>query len=261
MLAVESQRLGARLAWRIRWVAVRGIASALAGVLVLGVGGRLVMLASRLLHPDAIGRTTENGNRIGEFTVEGTVALVVFGGLLGGLIAGVIWVLVKEWIPPNSALVGSGVIAIGGFQLIEADNPDFVILEGPAPDLVLLVGLLFAFGVVLHHLDRWLGTRLPEATGVISIGFYSVLVAVAVPLALPTFGAFFTREFCFCEHPPIWTGVFLLMTALVTVWWWISHSRGRDAPSSTMRLVGRSGVVLAVIAGAIHLTGQIIHIL
>lgn len=261
MFTVESQRLGARLARRIRWVAVRGIASALAGVLVLGVGGRLAMLASRFLHPDAIGRTTENGNRIGEFTIEGTVALILFGGLLGGLIAGVIWVLVKEWIPPNSALVGSGVIAIGGFELIEADNPDFVILEGPAPDLVLLVGLLFAFGVVLHRLDRWFGARLPEATGVISIGLYSVLVAVAVPVALPTFGAFFTRDFCFCEHPPIWTGVFLVMTTLVTLWWWISHLRGKDAPSSTMRLVGRSSLLLAVISGAVHLTGQIIHIL
>lgn len=141
VFTVESRRLGARLAWRIRWVAVRGIASAFAGVLVLGVGGRLVMLASRFLHPDAIGRTTDNGNRIGEFTVEGTVARILFGGLLSGLVAGVIWALVKEWIPPNPALVGFGVIAIGGFQLIEADNPDFVILEGPGPDLALLVGL------------------------------------------------------------------------------------------------------------------------
>lgn len=220
------------------------------------------MLASRFLHPDAIGRTTENGNRIGEFTVEGTVGLVVFGGLVGGLIAGVIWVLVKEWIGRSPVLVGFGVIAIGGFRLIEADNPDFVILEGPTPDLALLLGLLFAFGVVLHHFDGWLQDRLPEVTGFLSIGVYSVLVALAVPLAIPTFGAFFTRDFCFCARPPVWTGVFLVLTALVTLWWWVSHSsRGRESPSPTMRLVGRSSLLLAAIAGAIHLTGQIVNIL
>lgn len=219
------------------------------------------MLASRLLHPDAIGRTTENGNRIGELTIGGTMALILFGGLLGGLIAGVIWVLVKEWIPSSSVAVGFGVIALGGSQLIEADNPDFVILRGPAPDLVLLLGLLFAFGLVLHHLDRWLEARLPEANGVIPVVLYSVLVAVALPLAIPTFGAFFTREFCTCEHPPIWTGAFLVITTLVTLWWWTSKVRGLDAPSPPMRLVARSGLLLAVIAGVIHLTGQIIQIL
>lgn len=219
------------------------------------------MLASRFLHPDAIGRFTDNGNRIGEFTVEGTVGLILFGGLFGGLSAGVIWALVKEWIPPKPALVGFGVIAVGGFQLIEADNADFVILEQPAPDLILLVGLLFTFGVALHHLDRWLEARLPEATGIKSIGLYSVLVALALPIAIRTFGLFFSREFCFCGHPPTWTGVFLVMTTLITLWWWISHLRGSHAPSSTMRLIGRLSLLLAVIAGAVHLTDQVIRIL
>jgi hypothetical protein len=49
---------------RIRWIAVGGLAGVVSGVLVLGLGGRLVMLASRLLHPDTAGRLTENGNRI-----------------------------------------------------------------------------------------------------------------------------------------------------------------------------------------------------
>ncbi len=39
----------------------------------------MVMLASRLIHPDAVGRITENGNRIGEFTLEGTIGLILFG--------------------------------------------------------------------------------------------------------------------------------------------------------------------------------------
>ena len=261
MLTEESQSVRARLAWRIRWIAVRLIASGVTGAVVFGLGGRLVMLASRFLHPDAVGRVTENGNRIGEFTVEGTVALILFGALFGGLIASFVWVVVKEWIPPHPALVGLGATAIGGFMLIEADNRDFVLLEGPAPDLLLLVGLLFAFGMVLHHVDRWLGSRLPEATGGIAIGLYSILAAAAVAMAVPTFGVFFARGFCACEHPPVWTGVFLAATALVTLWWWISHLKGKDAPSATMRLVGRSGVLLAVVAGTVGLTVAIVRIL
>ncbi|HEY5651539.1 MAG TPA: hypothetical protein VIW46_08840, partial [Acidimicrobiia bacterium] len=63
------------------------------------------MFISRVLHPDAAGRITENGNRIGEFTVDGTIELIVFGGLLSGVVAGVVWVLIREWIPDNPALV------------------------------------------------------------------------------------------------------------------------------------------------------------
>jgi hypothetical protein len=65
-----------RIADRLRWFFLSGLASAMAGVVVLGIGGRLVMLASRFLHPEAAGRLTENGNRIGEFTFGGTIELV-----------------------------------------------------------------------------------------------------------------------------------------------------------------------------------------
>ena len=260
MLTAESERLGARLAGRIRWIAVRGIAATITGVLVLGIGGRVVMLASRLLHPDAVGRLTENGNRIGEFTVEGTLVLILFGGLVSGLIAGVVWAVVKPWTPSNPAAVGLGVVSIGGFQLIDSDNPDFVILEGPAPDLVLLVGLLFAFGAVLHRVDAWLEERLPTG-GAVATGIYAITVVLGVPLLIPTFGAFFSREFCFCAHPPVWIGAFLVASAAATVWWWGSHLSGADAPSRTLRILGSWSLLAAVAAGGVHLAGQVIDIL
>ena len=62
----------------------------------------------------------------GEFTVDGTIELIVFGGLLSGVVAGVVWVFTREWIPDNPVPVGVGAVAIGGFALVEADNPDFV---------------------------------------------------------------------------------------------------------------------------------------
>ncbi|HEX2403450.1 MAG TPA: hypothetical protein VHM29_02025, partial [Acidimicrobiia bacterium] len=90
----------------LRDVTVGGIASLVSGIVILGFGGRLVMFFSRILHPEAIGRLTENGNEIGVFTVDGTVGLLIFGGIAGGLAAAPVWVGMKPWIPQRWAVVG-----------------------------------------------------------------------------------------------------------------------------------------------------------
>ena len=249
-----------RLRERLRWIAVRGLAAVIAGVLVLGLGGRLVMFISRLLHPDAVGRLTENGNLIGEFTIEGTLGLLIFGGLSGGLFAGVVWVIVKEWIPDNPMLVGLGATAIGGFLLIEADNRDFLILTPPGLDVFLLLALVFLFGVVVHRFDKGFDRRLP-ARGLISTIVYSLLAAAGLAMAIPTFGNFFSSGFCGCQEPPVWTGVLLAATAVVTLAWWVMALRGREAPSPSLRLWGRILTTATVVAGGVHLTGQILAII
>ena len=175
------------------------------------------MFVSRLLHPEALGRITENGNRIGEFTVDGTIELIVFGGLLSGLLAGVVWVLVREWIPKKAALVGLGAVAIGGSFLIHGNNTDFVILQDPRLDLVLLLGLLFLFGVSLYWVDGLLDEKMPDHPQTFGIVVYSLMIAMAAPLLVLTFGRLFTEYFCFCSNPPIWTGVFLTTTSLAPV--------------------------------------------
>jgi hypothetical protein len=252
--------LGLRIIDLIRWIAVRGIAAMAVGTVILGIGGRLVMLASRLLHPDAVGRATENGNRIGEFTVDGTIQLILFAGLLSGAAAGVIWAVVKGWIPARPVAVGLGAVAIGGFNLIEADNRDFIILGDVRLDLVLLLGLIFLFGAVLVPTDRWLDNRLPKAGSVTSIVVYTLLVALGAPLMIPIIGSYFATGFCFCENPPIWTGVFLLAAGLATTWWWVLSLRGSSSPPKYLKTMGSVSVALAVIAGAIHLLAQLIQI-
>jgi hypothetical protein len=245
----------------MRWIAVRGLAAVITGTVVLGVGGRLVMLASRLLHPEAVGRATENGNRIGEFTVGGTIGLIVFGGLLSGVFAGVVWAVVREWIPMRSAVVGLGTTAIGGFVLISAENRDFVILGDPRLDLVLLLGLIFGFGAALVPIDNWLEARLPPGSNTAALVTYSLVVALGVPFLIPVFGNFFSEDFCFCNDPPFWTGVFLAMTTLVTLYWWIQHLRGADMPSKQTRTIGSTLVALTVIAGGLYLFGEIVAII
>ena len=218
------------------------------------------MFFSRLLHPEAIGRFTENGNEVGVFTVEGTVGLLLFGGIASGLIAAPVWVVMKPWIPPRWAVVGLGAVAIGGFQLVSSDNRDFDILEGPALDIVLLLALVFVFGAVLSALDRFLDSRFPRADRAGPVVVYGLVTAVGlifVPIGL-------LRQFMpgFDEraHPPIWTGVFVCATALVTLWWWVDRVRGKSDPTPLQRGLGSGFAAAAALVGLIHLTLEIIRI-
>jgi hypothetical protein len=219
------------------------------------------MFTSRLLHPEALGRITEGGNRIGEFTISGSMELLIFGGLLSGLVGGVIWVLVREWIPKKALVVGIGGVAIGGSFLIDGDNIDFFILEEPLIDLVLLLVLLVLFGASVFWVDRLLGKWIPDHPRTFGIVVYSVMLALAAPLTVPTFGNFFSEEFCFCSDPPIWTGIFLVAASLATVTWWVQYLRGADTPSQPLSMVGRTSVALTAIAGAVDLTTEITQIL
>ena len=257
----RSESLGVRLAGLVRSVALGGLAGAIAGVVVPGVGGRFVMFLSRLLHPEALRMTTDSGARIGEFTVDGTIELIIFGGLLSGLLAGVIWVLVREWTPKNPVPVGIGTVAIGGSFLIHGDNIDFFILQDPLFDIVLLVGLLFLFGVVLYWVDGLLDSKMPSKPRTFGIVVYSLMITIAAPLIIPTFGSLFTEEFCDCSNPPIWTGVFLTATSVSTIVWWVQHLRGAATPSQTLRNVGMTSLALAALSGAVDLTTEITHIL
>ena len=256
----QSSGLATRITELIRWIAVRGIAAVSLGILVFGIGGRLVMLASRLLHPDTIGRITDNGNRIGEFTVGGTIGLIVFGGLFGGLAAGVVWVFIKNWIVDNPVVVGLGAVALGGLNLIEADNRDFVILGDVTVDLLLLLSLPFLFGLLLVPFDGYLDKKLPPARSVVSIVVYALLVSVAAPIIIPLFASFFDTGFCFCEHPPIWIGIGLIAATASTIYWWYLSLRGAEDPPGWLTKTGQISVLVAVVAGAVYLTNEILAI-
>jgi hypothetical protein len=258
-----STRHGARRALTeiLRDISVGGIASLVSGLVVLGFGGRLVMFLSRLLHPESIGRLTENGNEIGVFTVEGTVGLLMFGGIFGGLAAAPVWVVMKPWIPRNWVVVGLGAVAIGGFQLVASDNRDFDILEGSALDLVLLLTLVFGFGAVLHLLDRFLENRMPPEDRTGPIVIYGAITAVGLVIAPLGLVLQFMPGFADRAYSPVWTAVFVCATALVTLWWWVDRARGKSEPTLVQRRLGSGFAAGAVLVGLLHLTFEIIRIL
>lgn len=123
------------------------------GIVVIGLGGRLVMFLLRLTSPDAVvGVTSDDGFEIGRFTLGGTYNLVVVGAAVG-IIGAVAYVAVAPWlIGPTwfrRFTVGVTAGALGGAMLLHADGVDFT-LTGP---LWFAVTLFIAFpgfcGVVL----------------------------------------------------------------------------------------------------------------
>jgi hypothetical protein len=122
-----------------------------AGLLVLGPGGRLAMrLLAVTAGRGAQGRITEADEVVGKITLDGTLGIVVFVGLLGGVASGVLYLLIRRWLPSGrmgGLAYGLLLLALFASRLdpLRKDNPDFD-LVGPG----WLAIVAFAALVVVH---------------------------------------------------------------------------------------------------------------
>ena len=100
------------------WAHLRVVVFAgfVAGVPVIGLGSRLIMLVLRLTSPDSvIGATSDDGFTIGDFTLGGTYNLMMMGMGLG-LLGAAVYLAIKSlligpmWFRRLSTGVGSGVV-------------------------------------------------------------------------------------------------------------------------------------------------------
>ena len=236
----------------LRDIARGGISGAIVGIVVGGLGGRLVMRIAAILHPDAVGALTENGNRIGDITMGGTLFLVLFG-LIFCALAGALWVIVGPWIPGNTgarALLTAGIaIVIGTPQLIIGRNPDFVILDHDPKVVALLLALVGLIGLSIALLDSWLDRRLPHAvTGRKGpAAFYAIVALMGAVLVLPfVLLVFLTSD----EYQlPLRAGYALLVVGLSTATWWGLRVRGRVSPPRGLVIAARGALLVAIILG------------
>jgi hypothetical protein len=159
------------------------------GIVVAGLGSRLVMRVLAIADPDAEGSFTENGNQVGDITLGGTAGLLVFIGIPTGVLAGLIVFAVRRWLPagqPWRGLAFSAILlALLGGTVIDPDNVDFRILE-PTGLAIALFGLLFlAAGFWLPLVaDRW-GPGVPRflyRTDVTIAGGFVIAVVTAIGL-------------------------------------------------------------------------------
>ncbi len=181
-----------------RRVALLGVASVISGVLVGGVLGRIVMRISALAAgPEMVGRLTENGNRIGEFTIGGTLALIVFVGVFSGVAGSVAVVGSDPWLKWLGPVQGIGfavvVLAATGGQG-PFNSVDFLILDPPALNVAMFIGLHFAFGLTVSSIYWLANRRLPPAQDreqveylvVTSLGTIALLLVIAL-FTVPSF--------------------------------------------------------------------------
>jgi hypothetical protein len=255
-----------RVAGILRDIARGGLAGLIATALVGGIGGRLVMRVAALLNPEATGLLTENGEVVGAITANGTLALIVFGGLFGGLAVGVVWVVVSPWLPGRGVrrwlLAMPVAVALGGSFLVRSSNSDFAILGPDGLLIALLLGLVAVIGFAVAWLDERLERALPVAGGSASRAMAAyVIVAILGLLTIGlTIDAYFSTAGS--PNPPARVGWALVATGLITAAAWVVRIRS-DAPTPppVARIAGRLGVVAAVVLGVAHLVPTVVRLL
>ena len=118
------------------------------------------------LNSELSGVVTENGNISGEITVGGTIGLIIFGGVFTGIFGGLVYVLVRRWVPGSGVWKGlafGGILfLLVGFDILDKDNVDFT-LFGPPLLAVVLFALLFPlYGLLLSLTVERLNRTVPS---------------------------------------------------------------------------------------------------
>lgn len=151
----------------LRTLAVAATSGAIAGLLVAGLGGRLVMrILGATSGNDAQGRVTDADEIVGRITTDGTLGIVIFVGLAGGLVAAAGYIVVRRWLPRNAGVAGLvvGILLLGTIGVADAmspDNTDFVILGPTWFAITLIVALALLFGITFTSLAARLDAGMP----------------------------------------------------------------------------------------------------
>jgi hypothetical protein len=241
----------------LRDIARGGIAGVIAGAVVAGVGGRVVMRLAAVAVPDSRGGFTENGFVIGSIT-PASLGLIAFG-TFAGLLVGAFWVAVAPWIP------GTGVrralatmplaVAVGGVGLVEGSNSDFRVLQNDPLVVAMLLGLVAAVGFVVALADEVLDRRLPAVAtsrGRVVVA-YAVLAGIGALITLPILaGGLFGGA-----PPRVAMSLALVVAGGATLLWWKRRADGVAAPSERLTLVARLALVAVVILGTIDLLPEV----
>ena len=159
------------------------ISGVIVGVLVAGLAGRIAMrVAGFASRPELIGTLTSNGNRVGDITFEGTLALALFSGVAAGIGGGVLYASAEPWLRARrwkGLIFGTGLLAALGFTVLDAANIDFKRFGVPALNVALFAALFLAFGLAIAwSFDRI--RRAVDGTGVIARPLEIVAAVAAV---------------------------------------------------------------------------------
>lgn len=171
-------------------------AAAIAGLLVPGLGGRLLMRLLAATSPEAAqGLVTDADEVVGVVTAGGTVFLVLIVGLSAGMIGAFLFTILRRWLPTGSINAGVVSAGIGGgliarpSGLLDPGNHDFVILSPAWLAVFTALTVIIVFGMSFAVLaDRWAG-RWPaigrSPRGILALVPIMAMSAIAVAGVLP----------------------------------------------------------------------------
>jgi hypothetical protein len=189
VLAVDRLRL------LVRHLGIASLAGIVSGFLVAGVLGRIAMRVSgAMARPELAGATTENGNRVGEITLLGTLAIAIFVGLFAGLAGGIFYAAAEPWLRPSpwkGVIFGAGLLIAFGFMFIDPSNFDFRRFGSAPLNVAMFSGIFIAFGAVVAYLyDRIRGVIERSGGGAKRMGLEAVTwLAALAGVAFATIGA------------------------------------------------------------------------
>ncbi|MEX0826183.1 MAG: hypothetical protein WD184_05475 [Acidimicrobiia bacterium] len=264
MASVRVEQPPASLAALVRHVGVIGWSGLLTGVVVGGLGSRVFMrIAGATGRPAARGAGTEAGFRVGELTVGGTMALVVFVGIFAGIIGALLYAIFRPWLSWagrfRGLVFGVVLFAFGSASsdVMNPDNVDFLILGNDLINVVMIVALFLAFGVVIEEIHRALDRRVAPSGDRMRIGlvlFAATGALLSIPLTITTmFG-----DGCDCG-PPIVAAWFTILAGVGTVLWWVSSRRGAARlPAQVLGYAGLIGTTAFGLVRAISDAAEII---
>lgn len=247
----------------IRHVAIIGIVGVALGLIVGGIGGRVLMRIAAVVAPDqATGLLTENGNAIGDITAGGTIELLVFVGILFGGVGAVAYVISERWLgwtgPLRPLAFGALLLAVASPIALDPDNADFLLVRNQELVVGMFMALFLLYGIPLSPLVGALEQRLP------AVDPARPLASVAVYLSIVSLGLLFVLLLvvvAFGEKKP---ALYLLLAlGLATALLWVAeHSALLARPwPAVVRLTGYGSLTAAAATGAVGTWNAIADIL
>ncbi len=245
----------------VREIAAGSLSGILVGIIVGGLGSRLVMRLAAIAGGSGVqGITTSNGNRVGEITVSGTIALILFGGVFAGLFGGLLYASLRPWLAPfgrwRGLVFGLGVLGLAGSLILDGANSDFIILRPPLLNVAMFAALFPIFGIALVPVfDRTLraladGSLIWGALALLGIVVAAPFVGLGLLSGLAALGS----------HPTTVDLITLLMLGMIVAGL-AARALGHRLASPPWRLATYGLLAAAVLVGAATTYGSVVRIL